>query len=79
MEYKKFTHYKSKTTLLGIEVPSDNGKYYPMPIKAEKARAKRYLDLFPKDTFSIGRAGSYEYLVDIDDCIFQAMELVKKL
>jgi len=79
VEYKKFTHYKSNTTLLGIEVPSANGKYYPMPVKAEKARAKRYLDMFPSDTYSIGRAGSYEYLVDIDDCILQAMELCKNL
>ena len=31
----------------------------------------------PEGVFSIGRAGSYRYLVDIDDCIEQAFELKK--
>jgi len=79
VEYKKFTHHQSNTTLLGIEIPSANGKYYPMPIMSEKNKAKKYLDLFPSNTFSIGRSGSYEYLVDIDDCIFQAMSVCEQL
>lgn len=79
VEYKKFTHHKSPTTLLGIEIPSMNGKHYPMPIKAERAKAQKYFDLMPDGVFSIGRAGSYRYDVDIDDCIKQAMEVVKNL
>lgn len=78
VEYKKFTGHKSPTTLVGIEIPSLNGKYYPMPIKAEKAKAQKYLDQLPNNTFSIGRAGSYRY-IDIDDCIDQAMAVAKKL
>lgn len=78
VEYKKFTMHKSPTTLIGIEFPSLNGKYYPMPIKAEQARAQRYIAEMPDGVFSIGRAGSYRY-IDIDDCIAQAMEVAEKL
>ncbi len=79
VEYKKFTHHKSPTTLIGMEIPSKNGRHYPMPIKAEQARAQKYFDLMPEGVFSIGRAGSYRYDVDIDDCIEQAMEIAQKL
>ena len=79
VEYKKFTQHKSPTTLIGMEIPSENGKHYPMPIKKYINLANRYIDLMPKDVFSIGRAGSYQYHVDIDDCIEQAMAVCKKL
>ena len=79
VEYKRFTQHTSKHTLLGIEIPSRIGRHYPLPILSEKARASRYKDLLPPNVYSIGRAGSYEYLVDIDDCILQAMELVASL
>ena len=79
VEYKKFTHHKSPTTLIGMEIPSTNGRHYPMPIKAEQARAQKYFDLMPEGVFSIGRAGSYRYDVDIDDCIEQAMDVAQKL
>ncbi len=79
VEYKKFTHHPSPTTLLGLEIPSLNGKHYPLPIKAEQSRAKQYLDLMPEGVFSIGRAGTYRYDVDIDDCIEQAMQVAAKL
>jgi UDP-galactopyranose mutase len=72
VEYKKFTGHKSHTTLIGLEIPSMNGKHYPMPIKSERAKAQKYLDLLPSGVFSVGRAGSYRY-IDIDDCIGQAM------
>jgi UDP-galactopyranose mutase len=75
VEYKKFTRHISDTTLLGIEIPSRNGRYYPVPIKSEIARASLYKELLPENVFSIGRAGTYEYLVDIDDCILQAMNI----
>jgi UDP-galactopyranose mutase len=29
----------------------------------------------PDGVFSIGRAGSYDYAVDIDDCIVQALDI----
>lgn len=79
VEYKKFTRHKSPTTLIGMEVPSLNGKYYPIPIQAEQAKAKKYFDEMPQGVFSIGRAGSYRYEVDIDDCIAQAMDVAEKL
>ncbi len=77
VEYKKFTLHKSSTTLIGMEIPSQNGRLYPIPIKSEQKKAKRYFKDFTKNTYSIGRAGSYRYEVDIDDCIYQSM-LIKK-
>jgi UDP-galactopyranose mutase len=35
--------------------------------------------LMPDGVFSIGRAGSYNYAVDIDNCIEQAMEIAAKI
>tara|TARA_A100001015_G_C15029878_1_gene732602 strand:- start:2231 stop:3421 length:1191 start_codon:yes stop_codon:yes gene_type:complete len=75
VEYKKFTNHKDKNTLIGMEVPSSNGRHYPVPIKEQMLVAKKYHDLMPDGVFSLGRAGSYRYLVDIDDCIEQAFEL----
>lgn len=81
VEYKKLTRQNldHPTTLLSIEYPSKNGKHYPVPLKAEIAKAKKYLDDMPDGVFSIGRAGSYDYGVDIDDCIQQAMDIIKNL
>lgn len=78
-EYKKFSGYKSPSTLITIETPSGNGKFYPMPFKSEYARADKYFKLMPDNVFSIGRAGSYRYQVDIDDCISQARNAVEKV
>ena len=75
VEYKKFTKHKSKTTLIGIEFPSKNGKHYPVPFKKEIVKSHKYLKKLPKWFFSIGRAGTYRYEVDIDDPIEQAIEI----
>ena len=77
VEYKKFTKHKSDTTLIGMEIPSKNGRHYPVPFKKEIKKSHKYLKKFPKWFFSIGRAGTYRYEVDIDDCIEQAMEIKK--
>jgi UDP-galactopyranose mutase len=78
-EYKKFTLHKAPTTLITLEIPSKQSKYYPLPIESEKAKAKKYFDLMPDGVFSVGRAGSYLYNVDIDDTIRHAMEVRDKL
>lgn len=75
VEYKKFTKHNSKNTLIGMEIPSANGRHYPMPIKREMEKAQAYFDLMPDGVYSIGRAGSYNYAVDIDDCIVQAIQI----
>lgn len=75
VEYKKFTNYKSKHSLIGLEFPSMNGKHYPLPYKREIQRAFKYLKNLPEWYFSIGRAGTYRYAVDIDDCIEQALKI----
>lgn len=79
VEYKKFTQHKSETTLLGMEIPSFNGKHYPLPFLEEQALAKKYFEMMPKNVFSIGRAGSYRYGLDIDDCIEQAMIMIDQI
>tara|TARA_Y100001970_G_C14217889_1_gene850766 strand:- start:1145 stop:2302 length:1158 start_codon:yes stop_codon:yes gene_type:complete len=76
VEYKKFTNHKSPTSLIGMEIPSLDGKHYPLPIKSEQELASKYHNEMPEGVFSIGRAGSYRYLVDFDDCIDQSMELI---
>jgi len=75
VEYKKFTHHKSPTSLIGMEIPSLNGKHYPLPIKKELEKAEKYHKEMPDGVFSIGRAGTYRYLVDIDDCVEQSMKI----
>ena len=76
VEYKKFTKHKDSNTLLGLEVPENNGgKDYPMPYKWAQRNAKQYLSEMPENMFSMGRAGSYLYGIDIDDCIKQAFIL----
>ncbi len=80
VEYKKFTHHKSKNSLIGMEIPSiGGGKHYPLPFKREQIKAQKYLNMFPDGVFSIGRAGTYLYGVDIDDCIRQAMIMAKEI
>ena len=73
VEYKKFTRYKSDQTLLGLEIPSLNGRHYPLPKKSMMKLANRYHSDMPENVFSIGRAGTYRYSVDIDDCIEQGL------
>ena len=77
VEYKKFTKHKSNTSLIGMEIPSKNGKHYPVPFKKEIRKSHKYLKRLPEWFFSVGRAGTYRYEVDIDDCIEQAMEIKK--
>jgi UDP-galactopyranose mutase len=79
VEYKKFTHHKSPTSLVGMEIPSFNGKHYPLPFRRDQELASRYFALMPQHVYSIGRAGSYRYGLDIDDCIEQAMLMARQI
>ena len=79
VEYKKFTQHKSPTTLIGMEIPSKNGRFYPLPFKSEQSKALRYFDEMPEFFYSIGRAGSYRYEIDIDDCIWQSLKIEENL
>ena len=80
VEYKKFTHHKSETTLIGMEIPKLNGGYeYPVPFKEQQLKANKYYETMPEGVYSMGRAGSYLYGIDIDDCIRQSMIIVKEL
>ena len=79
VEYKKFTHHESSSTLLGLEVPSLNGKHYPLPFLSEQKLARKYFELMPEDVYSIGRAGSYRYAIDIDDCLEQSIVMASQI
>jgi UDP-galactopyranose mutase len=81
VEYKQFTrqNFDEPSTIIGMEIPSKNGRYYPIPLQSEYARAQKYFDAMPEGVFSIGRAGSYQYRVDVDDCIEQAMDVADAL
>lgn len=79
VEYKKFTHHKSPTSLVGMEIPSMNGRHYPLPFKADQELARKYFAMMPEHVYSIGRNGSYRYGLDIDDCIEQAMIMARQI
>jgi len=80
VEYKKFTHHKSETSLIGMEIPALNGGFdYPVPFKDQQNLAKKYYEMMPEGVYSIGRAGSYLYGIDIDDCIRQSMIIADEL
>ena len=79
VEYKKFTHHKSPTTLLGLEIPSDKGKHYPLPFLDQQELARKYHKLMPDHVYAIGRNGSYRYGLDIDDCIEQSMVAARQI
>ncbi len=80
VEYKKFTHHKSNTSLIGMEIPVINGGHdYPVPFRNQQLLAKKYYETMPEGVYSIGRAGSYLYGVDIDDCIRQSMIITQEL
>jgi len=81
VEYKKFTRHKSSSTLISLEyVHKGGGQDYPAPFKSEQREAKRYLESFGANVLSMGRAGSYLYGIDMDDCVRQSMlasEMIK--
>jgi len=79
VEYKQFTKHKSKTSLVGMEIPSLNGKHYPLPISSEQKIANKYFSRMPKGVYSIGRAGTYRYEVDMDDCIWQSIQIKNQI
>jgi UDP-galactopyranose mutase len=79
VEYKKLSGHQAPTTLIGIETPSGNGKHYPLPMRKYKAIHDEYAKRLNGDVYSIGRAGKYDYQVDIDDCIEQALSIYEEL
>ncbi len=76
VEYKKFYHYDSPTTLLGIEVPSKKNKLYPYPMKEDQDRHRQYIEALPERVFSVGRNGTYRYL-DVGNIIEQGMDVFR--
>lgn len=79
VEYKKLTQYKSPYSIIGVEIPSLRNRLYPVPFNSEMEKASRYMDEIPDGVFSIGRNGKYDYVLDIDDSIDDAMKVCKQL
>ena len=78
VEYKKMTGYKSPHTLIGIESPSFKNRLYPYPIKSEMLKAQKYMELFPKDCYTLGRMGKYHY-DNMDVIVKDCMKLMEKI
>ncbi len=79
VEYKNITGHQAKDTLLVMEIPSFNNKLYAYNnIPEEKSRAERYLNNLPKDIFSLGRLGTYQYL-HVGQCIEMVWNLISTL
>ena len=80
VEYKKFTQYKSKNTLISLEYPDLNqGKYYPMPDKENRDLYNKYALECNENFINVGRIALYNYRYDIDDVIEQVLEIVKNI
>jgi UDP-galactopyranose mutase len=79
VEYKNFTRYKNKNSLLGLEVPSLSNRLYPLPIQKAQNLADKYFDAMPEGVYSIGRAGVYRYGIDFDRCIDHAMIMARDI
>ena len=77
-EFKKITNHRAADTLLGIEIPTPENRYYPVQSEVELARFKKYQGLFPKDFHSIGRMGSFQYK-GIPDAIRDALDTTRAI
>lgn len=78
VEFKKITGHVAPDTLLGIEFPSEEGRFYPVQSDVERLRYDRYTELFPDRFFSIGRLGSFKYK-GIPDSIRDALDVAAAL
>jgi UDP-galactopyranose mutase len=78
VEYKKFSQHKSPNSLVVAEVPSNNGRYYPMIQKDAIDLAQRYLNDLPENIISVGRAGLYKYM-DMSEITIEGLEFQKTL
>jgi UDP-galactopyranose mutase len=79
VEYKKFTQHNSPNTVVSLEYPSQNGKYYPVPIASQRELHLKYLQMCHKDFYNVGRIALYNYRYDIDDAIEQVLDLINGL
>jgi UDP-galactopyranose mutase len=80
VEYKKFTKYECSNTVISMEYPVlGAGKYYPMPIEADRQQHSRYASLAHQRFFNVGRIARYNYRYDIDDAIEQVLDIADRI
>ena len=77
-EFKKITGHHAEDTLLGIELPSGQGRFYPVQSEVELQRFDQYRSLFPDHFYSIGRLGSFRYK-GIPDSMRDALDVAAEL
>ena len=77
-EFKKITNHKASDTLLGVEIPTPEGREYPVQSEVELARFEKYRALFPEGFYSIGRLGTFKYK-GIPDAIRESIDVVRKV
>jgi UDP-galactopyranose mutase len=77
-EFKKITGHVAPDTLLGMEFPSDQGRFYPVQSAVERLRYDEYRSLFPERFFTIGRLGSFKYK-GIPEAIRDALDVAAQL
>jgi UDP-galactopyranose mutase len=78
-EFKKitgFNHYSQ--TLIGIEIPSQTGRFYPVQSEVELLRYSKYHSLLDKNVFCMGRHGTFKYK-GIPDVIRDAINIWDQL
>ena len=54
VEYKKFTKYKSKSSLIGMEIPSTNGMHSQYHSKKKSKSLINILNHYPNGTLLLG-------------------------
>jgi UDP-galactopyranose mutase len=74
-EFKKITnHLDSAQTLIGVEIPSETGRFYPVQSEVEILRHQKYLSLLDSNVFCVGRHGTFKYK-GIPDVIRDAIDV----
>jgi len=73
-EFKTITGHDSPHTLIGLELPDETSRYYPVQTPVERTRFAQYRAMFPADFHSIGRHGSFQYK-GIPDAIRDALDV----
>ena len=68
-----------KNSLIGLEIPSMNGRHYPLPLKKDIDLSDKYFGRMPKGFIPSVEWEVTDMDVDIDDSIVQAMMIAEDI